>query len=511
MCDLYANSLNMKVFILFLTFLLLPSTVLEVEGFESQTSRSRNIVAFEPKVSGLVIQALDTQYEYSSMHRTVLERNMVNGINLLTQAMLSKENTIYVIRDDFDLNNNHTRGVTIPSNCILQFDGGSIRNGTLVGQDTEIQAGFAKIFDSNVTLSGSWKNNGHIRWFGADPGKRDNTAAIQKCLDCFEVVEIDNATYRTDALNMTKCRILKGIKSPRGEMSTLSFVFNGKSKVGLTVIYNSSYPYVEIEGISFILGNTGTHIKGSTAIDLSKSTSAGPEHYTVPIKCNGCMFNSFEIGIKSNFKSYYNYIDDCVFSKVGQCLRDFSSNNLIITKTYASYFSHFVYGVVGNGPFTLRDCSFELYIGGIVFTNVGDVGVFNFVSNYVETVKGNIFQGFCSSLVSMGNDIQVDNDVDCLYYPYNIASFISMGNIITNKDGFKVNSTTGKYDFKYYKYYNTSGSMLKSFISQDVVNYGRSFDKNRYSGEQSLPLKSNIISVSGYEPFTGKILTTGSR
>lgn len=511
MCDLCAKSLNMKVFILFLIFFLLPLSVPEVEGFETRANWIRNTGAFEPKVPGQDIQAIDTQYQYSSMHRIVLERNMVNGINLLTQAMLSKENTIYVIRDDFDLNNNHTRGVTIPSNCILQFEGGSISNGTIIGQDTEIQAGLVKIFNTDVTLEGSWKNNGHVRWFGANPQNENNTVAIQRCLDCFEVVEIDNATYKTDALNLSKCRVLKGIKSPRGELSTLSFAFNSKSKVGLTVIFNSSYPYVEIEGVSFILGNIGTQIKSSIAIDLSKSTSGGSKQYSVPIKCNGCMFRNFEIGIKSNFKSYYNYIDNCVFSKVSQCLRDFSSNNLIITKTYASFFSHFVYGVVGNGPFTLRDCSFELYTGGIVFTNVGDVGVFNFVSNYVETVKGNIFQGFCSSLVSMGNDIQVDNDVDCLYYPYNIASFISMGNIITNKDGFRVNSSTGKYDFKYYKYYNTSSSKLKIFISQDVVNHGKSFDKSRYSGEQSLPLKGDIISVSGYEPFTGKILTTGSR
>ena len=497
--------------LLFITFILSLGFI-GFEEFNSGASWSGTSGGFRSDVlSEQVKPATDSQGHHSGMYRIVLEKNEVNGINLLTQAMLSKENTIYVIRDDFDLNNNHTRGVTIPSNCILQFDGGSIRNGTLVGQDTEIQAGFAKIFDSNVTLSGSWKNNGHIRWFGADPGKRDNTAAIQKCFDCFEVVEIDNATYRTDALNMTKCRILKGIKSPRGEMSTLSFVFNGKSKAGLTVIYNSSYPYVEIEGVSFITSNTGTRIKGSIAIDLSTSMSSDSKHYTVPIKCNGCMFNSFEIGIKSNFKSYYNYIDECVFSKVDQCLRDFSSNNLIITKTYASYFSHFVYGVIGNGPFTLRDCSFELFTGGIVFSNVGDIGVFNFLNNYVETVKGNIFQGFCSSLVSMGNDIQVDNDVDCLYYPYNIVSFMSTGNIIINKDGFTVNPQTGKYFFRYYKYYNTRESKLKSFVSQDVVQTSTKFDKKKYSGEQYLPLGgSDRVSVVGYEPFTGNILTTNS-
>lgn len=472
---------------------------------------------FQSKTSGIfdldVLRKTEpaTENHYGGMNRIVLEKNIVNGINLLTQAMLNQENAIYEISYDFDLNHNSMRAVTVPANCILHFTGGSISNGTLIGQDTEVQAGLVKIFNTNVTLEGSWKNNGHIRWFGANPINNNNTVAIQKCLDSFEVVEIDNATFKTDALNMTKCRVLKGIRSPRGELSTLLFVFHNKSKVGLTVIYDSSYPYVEIEGVSFIHEDIGARTKGSIAIDLSKSTSAGPQHYSVPIRCNECLFRDFEIGIKSNFKSYYNYIDNCVFRNVSQCLRDFSSNNLIITKTYASFFSHFAYGVIGNGPFTLRDSSFELFTGGIVFTNVGDVGVFNFVNNYVETVKGNIFQGFCSSLVSIGNSIQVDNDVDCLYYPYNIVSFISTGNCITNKDGFRVSTTTGKYGFKYFKCYNTGDSKLKNFVSQDVVQINKNFDIKKYSGELNLQLKGNTISVTGYEPFTGDILTTSSR
>lgn len=503
--------MKQKVVCLLFISLLSVKTV-GTEDFKTDCNWSRISSSFESWLSEQVNHDFNDKHPYNGMDRIVLAKNLVNGINLLTQSMLNQANTIYVIRYDFDLNHNLMGNVTVPANCCLQFEGGSINNGTIIGQDTEIQAGMVKIFNTSVTLAGSWKNNGHIRWFGANPSKEDNTAAIQKCFDCFEVVEIDNATYRTDALNMTKCRVLKGVKAPRGELSTLSFTFSSNINTGLRVIYYNSYPYVEIEGVSFILKGNEKSVTSSIAIDLSTSTSAGPEQYTVPIKCNGCMFNNFEIGIKSNFRSYYNYIDECVFKKVGQCLRDFSSNNLIISKTYASYFSHFAYGIVGNGPFTLRDCSFELYTGGIVFSNVGDIGVFNFTNNYVETVKGNIFQGFCSSFISIGNSIQVDKDVDCLYYPYNIVSFISTGNMIINKEGFTVNSTTGKYDFKYYKYYNTGDSKLKNFISQDVVHTNIHFDKKKYSGEQNLPLMSNnTISVIGYEPFTGNVLITSSR
>lgn len=46
---------------------------------------------------------------------------------------LVKGNTIYIIQYDFDLNG---ESVTIPANCILEFDGGSLSNGTIQGYPT---------------------------------------------------------------------------------------------------------------------------------------------------------------------------------------------------------------------------------------------------------------------------------------------------------------------------------------------------------------------------------------
>lgn len=66
---------------------------------------------------------------------------------------LTQENTIYVIRYDFDL----TKDVTIPANCVLQFEGGSLSGEhTITGSNTGIKAELNKIFDVNITLEGSW-------------------------------------------------------------------------------------------------------------------------------------------------------------------------------------------------------------------------------------------------------------------------------------------------------------------------------------------------------------------
>ena len=69
--------------------------------------------------------------------------------NILTQEMLSEENTIYEIRYDFDLDG---ETVTIPENCILKFDGGSLKNGTVSALGTLNLSGVGNLM--NLSLLG---------------------------------------------------------------------------------------------------------------------------------------------------------------------------------------------------------------------------------------------------------------------------------------------------------------------------------------------------------------------
>lgn len=88
------------------------------------------------------------------------------GTVLLSQnkgfgEQLRTENTIYEIRYDYDL-----RGavVSVPSGCELRFDGGSLRNGTLVGQNTIITSPARKCFGENVHFKGTWDTPFNIKW-----------------------------------------------------------------------------------------------------------------------------------------------------------------------------------------------------------------------------------------------------------------------------------------------------------------------------------------------------------
>lgn len=80
---------------------------------------------------GNVMKLADKAYAptaYSGMGRKYLRKNLVDGKNILTQEMLPSANTIYIIQYDYDLNR---ATITIPENCTLEFQGGSLANGTV--------------------------------------------------------------------------------------------------------------------------------------------------------------------------------------------------------------------------------------------------------------------------------------------------------------------------------------------------------------------------------------------
>ena len=136
-------------------------------------------------------------YPYNGMGRIFLKKNMVNGVCTLTQAMMQATNTIYVIQYDFTLGGN----ITVPANCVLEFDGGSISasgsNDTITGTNTGINAGLVKIFSTDVTLSGSWNvAEAYPEWFGAKgDGVTDDASAINCALLYFNCVILSAKSY----------------------------------------------------------------------------------------------------------------------------------------------------------------------------------------------------------------------------------------------------------------------------------------------------------------------------
>lgn len=122
--------------------------------------------------------------DYSGLGRVFLRKNIVTldnniKINLFSQQMLLKENTIYIIQYDYDLNNSI---VKIPNNSVLLFKGGSLSNGTIVGNTTIIDAPQTKIFNYNIDIQGTWNiKEWYPEWYGAKgDGITDDSEAFNK-------------------------------------------------------------------------------------------------------------------------------------------------------------------------------------------------------------------------------------------------------------------------------------------------------------------------------------------
>lgn len=113
-----------------------------------------------------------------------LEKN--NGV--LTQQMFAgkkgkpRTNTVFSIQYDYTLQED----IEVPVGSILYFDGGSVGGGhRLTGNNTGIMAAKARIFSTDVALSGTWDvSEVYPEWFGArGDGATDDTYSLEACFN----------------------------------------------------------------------------------------------------------------------------------------------------------------------------------------------------------------------------------------------------------------------------------------------------------------------------------------
>lgn len=109
----------------------------------------------------VAVNKCNSRCKPSNTYETIrLKPNFCCKINSLTQEMFYKENVKYVIEYDFSLLG---QTITVPKNCILEFDGGTLSNGTIIGQDTYINdvggLGVDTLFGEGITRKGTWRMN----------------------------------------------------------------------------------------------------------------------------------------------------------------------------------------------------------------------------------------------------------------------------------------------------------------------------------------------------------------
>ena len=110
--------------------------------------------------------------------------NILSGLNYIIvregaslSSQLTTQNAVYEIRYDFDISSGT---LNVPNGCILLFNGGKIKNGTINGSKTAIIASDYQIFE-NVAFSGSFVGELNACWVGAKASDStfDNSSIIQ--------------------------------------------------------------------------------------------------------------------------------------------------------------------------------------------------------------------------------------------------------------------------------------------------------------------------------------------
>lgn len=134
---------------------------------------------------------------------TITDSTEIKFRNILTQDMINQANTIYVIRYDFTLGED----ITVPANCVLDFDGGSISGAyTIIGANTGINASLVKIFNTDVTLASSWNvPEAYPEWFGAKgDGVTDDTNTILKSVLYFNSINLTKHYLISSTININR-------------------------------------------------------------------------------------------------------------------------------------------------------------------------------------------------------------------------------------------------------------------------------------------------------------------
>ena len=257
-----------------------------------------------------VLKFKDRKYEpdkYSGLGRKILRRRVIEiedpvygtqEKNLLLQEDFDDDNTVYVVRYDFTLNGQE---ITIPENCVLKFEGGQLKNGTINFNNTKLE-GNIKI---NTSISGKINNDKIlINWFNVDnTGSKDTTLVINNILKYTENKEIIfDGIYKVNPEASSSKEYDGGIRPISNQ--TLKFINNSKLIIDAqdTTYYSilSIYKVENVKVIGAILeGDINTHLTdtGEFGFGVTISSSKNIELY--------------------NCKSNYNWGDGYIFLSTG--------------------------------------------------------------------------------------------------------------------------------------------------------------------------------------------------
>lgn len=401
--------------------------------------------------------------DFSGLGRVYLRKNVVNvedpmtgniiTMNLLQQSMISKENTIYIIQYDYNLNK---QTIIIPNNSVLVFEGGSISNGTITGANTDIVSidNNKIIFGEDTVITGIWSVlEIYDSWFYSG---EDDTLGIKSLFALCNDTVINNVFINLNHKVSVTTNNGDVINVPSNTTifieGTIELLPNNFPRYNIIKIQDKNN--IVISGNGKIVGDVRNHIgvdgEWGMGINILNSTDIRISK----IKIDECWGDGIYIG-QHNTESVlpkYIYIDDIVMSNNRrQGISVISAAYLFISNSHLYRTGQISTTSPSAGiDIEPNDISFqrvkEIYIDSCVFEeNIGGGILFhNLLENatvYVnncEFIKNNIRFGNCNG-VSI-NSCNVDT--------INLVNNTSQQNIIMNSCVFNTLKETDSNKYK---------------------------------------------------------------
>lgn len=434
--------------------------------------------------------------QFSGLGRKYLRRNIQQGKNVLTQDMINQENTIYIIQYDYDLN---SAEITIPANCTLQFEGGSLSNGKLNSNDSIINSKKEIIFKNIDISSLKIRGNCYSNWFY---NIENDNILLNNVLNCgAQYIELKKDIYNISTKILLNEQyelpdfgsgiILDDYKSHINfNNSIFKLVPTNDSHFSIMYITNSNN--LLIENLNIIgdkkehLINTGQWSYGIGITydckDITIKNNNISECYGDCICIENNIKNSDNYKRAENIKIINNYLGNCLRNNIS-CIggKNILIQNNIITR-------------IDSAP-NSTDCNAQLFIdieSNYSYQNQDNIQILN---NYCYCNKLGVHD--CSGGISVRN-ISYNNDIiiadnklfNCWYYGINVGSL----NIDANIQIFN------NYIDNIEKDSIIIHENISPYISNNIINrgsIGKYNEKTKVNNSSFTNIKEGIITTKG--------------
>lgn len=359
-------------------------------------------------------------------NRLILNRPYTDGsygyvlinTNSAFSSQVTQTNTIYEIQDKIDLDG---KTVSLPSSCVLRFNGGSINNGTITFNNTYIE-GLVKF--KGVTFKGTLTNKEVVlSWFGADASNTDNSAIINQVLNIIPETLVLDALYPINkTIVVPRAITMRGIDWTESvyanRFGNAEYGFQTSSNITAIKFSEDGKGSLNLFGVS-ILGNKnlyggGNPQEGLETIGIFMKTGAGSLTAVVDCSIAGFTYGLKAIGgyIEKIRSTYFSL---CRFGMFTAYTSDFICEDCHFNSNMHNY-NWISRNVSDTDPNTLRNVG-----GGVRIKRVGMVQFincrfeFNFIHFLIDeastiiNVENSIFDAAVHSCIMLYNENNANN------------------------------------------------------------------------------------------------------